>query len=336
MISRFSFILILFLLAGSAVFSQTDSAVQRRRYTQADLAAFRSRDSLRLARIQAWKDSVKAVKDSIKAVRDSLKIAGIKAPDPNAHSVFLDSLIDLYRVRDVNFGAWVKKFPKQVNRHDLGTMRSKGEPWVPAAITVLLLFFAILKNAFSKELRVIIQSFYSNRVLAQISKEDTLFNSWPFIFLYILFGFTIGMFLYLCGKYYQLTYSYTGLQWFFYLSLIVLSLFTLKIIFLRLLGFLFDVQRMVREYVSILYLSYFNAAILFLPLVIAFSLTPFRFALVYIYIAVMLICGIFFFQFLRAGANILSNYRFPKTYLFLYLCALEICPLLILIKALRL
>jgi hypothetical protein len=244
--------------------------------------------------------------------------------------------MDLYKVRDISLAPWVKKFPKKENRYDSGIRRAKGETWIPGFITILLLFFAILKNTFSKELGTIIQSFYSNRVLAQINKEDTLFNSWPFIFLYILFGFTIGMFLYLCGKFYQLTYDYEGFQWFFFLSLIVLGLFTFKIILLRLLGFLFDVQRMVREYVSILYLSYFNTAILFLPLVLAFSLTPFRYAQVYIYLAIALLGGIFFFQFIRAGTNILSNYRFPKTYLFLYLCALEICPLLILIKVLKL
>jgi len=339
MIKRVSNIFVLLLLSGFTVFSQTESSVKISSYVKTDTSyrpRYRFRDSVSLARWQARKDSIRAVKDSIKAIRDSLNMVWIKPPDPNRPNLFLDSLMDLYRVRDIDLAAWVKKFPNKANRYDMGTQRSKGETWVPAFIMILLLFFAILKNTFSKELGTIIQSFYSNRVLAQISKEDTLFNSWPFIFLYILFGFTIGMFLYLCGKYYQLVYTYGGVQWFFLLSLIVLGLFTFKIIFLRVLGFLFDIQRMVREYVSILYLSYFNAAILFLPLVVAFSLTPFRYAQIYIYLAIVLLCGIFFFQFIRAGANILSNYRFPKTYLFLYLCALEICPLLILIKALRL
>jgi hypothetical protein len=314
-------------------YAQTDSTVNPAAGQQLDPPVvrrpYRVLDSAALAR---WK----ARKDSIRHIADSLTRLVLKAPPQNKKNLFLDSLIEHYRVRDMDFSAWAKRFPKKTNHYSVGAQRAKGETWIPAFIMFLLLFFAILKNTFSKELETIIQSFYSNRILVQINKEDTLFSSWPFIFLYVLFGFTIGMFLYLCGKYYQLTYDYSGFQWFFILSLIVLGLFTFKIVLLRLFGFLFDVQRMVREYVSVLYLSYFNTAIIFLPLVLAFSLTPARYSQIYIYLAIAILCVIFFFQFIRGGANILSNYQFPKTYLFLYLCALEICPLLILIKVLKL
>jgi len=43
---------------------------------------------------------------------------------------------------------------------------------------------------------------------------------------------------------------------------------------------------------------------------------------------------IFAWQYLRNSVNIISSFRFHKFYLFIYLCALEICPVLILIKAL--
>jgi hypothetical protein len=132
----------------------------------------------------------------------------------------------------------------------------------------------------------------------------------------------------------QLTYPFEGFELFLFLTALVIGLFTFKIIVLRVLGFLFDVKRLVREYVSVLYLSYFNAAILFLPVVIAFSLTSSLYAGIYSYIGIVMLLGIFVVQFLRAGANILSNYKFPKVYLIIYLCALEFCPLIILFKVL--
>lgn len=293
------------------------------------------RDSASLARWQARKDSIQHVKDSLKALGDSLSMVALKRPDPNRPNRFIDSLIERYIVKDLNFEAWSRKFPQQADRYDKGKPRAKGELWIIAFVFILLFCFALLKNAFSKELSAIIHAFYSNRVLGQINKEEKFFNSWPFIFLYLLFGFTIGMFLYQCGKYFQLSYNYSGFAWFMRLSIIVIILFTTKIIILRVLGFLLDAAKIVKEYISILILSYFNAALLFLPIVIAFCLTPARFAPVYIYLSFILIGGIFFFQFLRAATNILSNYRFPIIYLIFYLCALEICPLLILIKALR-
>ena len=328
MVKRFRSIILVLFLINSSAFAQVDSILNT---VQPSLEIYRPTrilDSATLAQRQA-------IIDSLQLLRDSLAVVWIKAPDPDRPNRFLDSLISLYKVENLDFASWAKKFQKKVNLYYEGQPRPKGDPWILGVILFLLVFFAIIKYSFSKKLSSIVQSFYSNQVLSQINKEDSLFSSWPFVFLYILFGLTIGMFLYLSGKYWQLSYSVDGFELFLLLSAIVIGLFTFKIIVLRLLGFLFDIQRLVKEYVSILYLSYFNMAIIFLPLVLVFSLTPHRFAGIYSYVAVIMLLGIFILQFFRAGANILSNYKFPKVYLIIYLCALEFCPLIILFKALR-
>ncbi len=320
-----SIILVLFLI-NSAAWAQVDSTRSVNRVPEVYRPVYR--DSAFLARRQF-------IRDSIKHVQDSLAVVWIKAPDPNRPNRFIDSLISLYTVEKMDFNAWAARFPKKVSRYDQGMPQPKGEIWIIGVILFLILFFAVIKFFFSKELGSIVQSFYSNQILGQINKEDNLFSSWPFIFLYLLFGLIIGMYLYLSGKYLQLSYPVDGFELFLLLSATVIGLFTVKIIVLRLLGFLFDIRRLVREYVSILYLSYFNSALMFLPLVIAFSLTPNRYAGIYGYIGIFMLVVIFILQFFRAGVNILSNYRFPKVYLIIYLCALEFCPLIILFKALR-
>ncbi len=321
-------ILVLFLLNSSA-WAQGDTTLTTITKSPAP-RIYRPvyRDSAFLARRQF-------LRDSIKNVQDSLTIVWIKAPDPSRPNRFIDSLIKLYKVENLNFTAWAARFPKKVNRYDEGRLLAKGERWVMGVVLFLVLFFAVIKYFYSKELGSIVQSFYSNQILSQINKEDNLFSSWPFVFLYLLFGLIVGLYLYLTGKYLQLSYPVDGFELFLLLSAMVIILFTVKIIVLRLLGFVFDIHRLVKEYVSILYLSYFNSALIFLPIVIAFSLTPSRYAGVYGYAGIILLIIIFVLQFLRAGANILSNYRFPKVYLIIYLCALEFCPLIILFKALR-
>lgn len=258
----------------------------------------------------------------------------IKAPNPERPNRFLDSLISLYKVENLDFRSWAGKFQKKSLRYDEGSPRPYRETWVIVVVLFLVLFFALIRFFFPAELNTIIHAFYSNQTLSKINKEDTLFSSWSFVFLYLLFGLITGLYLYLSGKHLEISYPAEGFELFIYLSAVVVGLFTLKIIALRIVGFLFDVKRLVREYVSVLYLSYFNAAILFLPVVIAFSLTSNRFAVIYSYIGIAILIVIFVLQFLRAGANILSNYKFPKVYLIIYLCALELCPLIILFKAL--
>lgn len=328
MLQKWLLLLFLFSVSAIDVFAQSDSSVISGRTSE---RPYLSDTTIRYFRLAA----AQRARDSLKAIGDSLSMVWIKRRDPLRPNQFIDSLVKEYEIRNADFQTWAAKFPKKTSRYDEGKVRKKGELWVIGFIFLLLLLFAILRNLFAKELSAIMQAFYSNRVLGQINKEEQFFNSWPFVFLYLLFGFTIGLFLYQCGIYFQKSYSYSGFNWFIRLSLVVIGLYTLKIVIVWVLGFLFNAGKMVKEYISILYLSYFNAALLFLPIVIAFSLTPGRFAPVYIYLSFILIACVFFFQFLRAITNILSGYKFPLMYLFVYLCALEICPLLILIKALR-
>lgn len=222
---------------------------------------------------------------------------------------------------------------KKISAFRTGKPVPKGERWVLAVLVVLLSIFAALKISFSKQLQSIVQSFFSNRVLNNLNREDNLFTSWPFLLLFVQFGFTLGMFFYLVSQYYHLAFVSSGFQFYASISILIIVLYVVKILILRLLGYLFEVQKAVNEYVSILYLSYFNLSLVFIPLVIAFALSPLRYGAYYVVASFVLLAIIFIFQFIRAGINILSHYRFSKVYLFLYFCALEICPILILIKA---
>jgi hypothetical protein len=326
MIKRFLGLILIYFLANSFVFGQVDSIKELV-------------EEPVVARSKGWTDSVAFAKkqrylDSIKTVKDSIAMVWIKVPDPNRPNPFLDSLINLYKVDNLDFKAWINKIHNNPSRYSEGKPRLFRETWIIFLVFFLVLFYSLLRFFFPAEISSITQAFYSNQVLGRINKEDTLFNSWPFIFLYLLFGMILGLYLYLSAKYLGISHSVEGFKLFLYLSLSVLILFTLKITVLRIMGFFFDAGRLVRDYVSVLYLSYFNAAILFFPIVIAFSLTNQRYSVIYSYAGLFLLVLIFIVQFFRAAENILSNHKFPKVYLIIYLCALEFCPLLILFKAL--
>jgi len=249
-------------------------------------------------------------------------------------NIIMDSILKANTVGVSNLMMRYKDFgPRKLNKYQAGTLLPKGKVWVLAVIAVLLIVFAVLKISFAKPLQTIVQSFFSNRVLNNLNKEDNLFTSWPFLLLFIQFGFTVGMFLFLVSQFYNISYSGTGFQFYISISVLIVVLYIFKIIILRLLGYLFNIQKPINEYVIILYLSYFNLSLLFIPLVVAFALSPLKYGPYYVAISFVLLVLIFVFQFIRAGINILSHHQFSKVYLFLYFCALEICPILILIKA---
>jgi hypothetical protein len=315
---RFVFFMLLLLPLG--LWAQTDSVVQARVPKLADS----------VGRVQNVANS-----DSLKRVSDSLAVMYIKYPDPNRKNRFIDSLMQLYQVKNLDFIAWAKQFGRPINHDGEGKLRKHGQSWVLVVILCLVLGFAVLRIAYRNDINMLMNAFFDHRFLAQQTSAGGFFTSWPFMLLFVLFGFTIGMYLYLIGSYLQLSYAFSGVEWYVILSLLIMGLLILKVYVLRFLGFVLMVQKAVRVYTSILFLSYFHAALLFLPLIVAFSLSSSAYAVLFIYAGMAIALFITVFQAIRGAIHVLSHYPFSKLYLFIYFCALEICPMLVLIKVLR-
>ena len=294
-----------------------------------------STDSVFVSNMQ---DSVEVDSAAVPAV-DTLTPEILKIRDSLTNAKWLDSLNSGYGFEVFSLSHIINQANNRTEKVDYqhGRLLPKGDVWILAIIGFLLVLFAILKNTFGKQLSAVVQSFYSNRALTNLNKEDNLVTSWSFLLLFIQFGFTIGMFFYLTAQYQGLPeVSQGGFSFFVTVSVGVIFLYLLKILCLRAIGFVFDVQRPLHQYISILYLSYFNTSLVFIPIIIAFALSDQKYGSAYMLLGILALLLIFVFQFIRAAINILSQYRFPKLYLILYFCTLEICPILILIKAIGL
>jgi len=265
---------------------------------------------------------------------DSLTMQFIGFPDPQRKNLLADSVRSRVVINDGNFLRWITFAQSLEKQAETDDEKAGREQWVILIIGLLVLLLGVVRVSFPNEVLSIIQAFYNDRVLLQINKEDTLYSSWPFVFLYVLFGFAVGLFIHVCNQYYVPGGMRGGIDSFFGISVFVMLLFILKIIATRLLGIIFEVQRIVREYISILYLSYFNAALVFLPTVLALSLVPQNQMVWIVPASLLLVTGMFIFRFLKTATSLFANYRFSKFYLFMYLCCLEIAPVLILVKVL--
>jgi len=311
-----------------SAFAQTDTALStqpdslpKRHYYQPPSAA------------QSVLDSVaNALANQKYITADSLSKIYIKQPDPHRHNQFLDDMLKSQVYNEYGFYKQPGRV-KSILRE--GSTRRTRDRWVIVIIVTLLVYMAILNRAMSKDIKNVLQSFYNNRILSQVSKEDNLLNSWTFLGLFILFGFTFGLFIYQFTAYKEIFYSISGVQLFGSFAFLVIALFAIKLFVLRFLGFVFNVNRLVGEYISILYLTYFNITFVFLPLSLCFSLLAAQYIPYVLAVALLMVVIIFVWQYLRSSVNIISSFKFHKFYLFTYLCALEICPVLILIKALN-
>jgi hypothetical protein len=237
-------------------------------------------------------------------------------------------------------GTTASFFPEQasIKRPDPGKggkIRPLRNAWIIAVLIGLLVYAGLLNIFFSGELKSIMLSFYNKRSLSQTDKEAGLISTWAFAGLVLLFCLTLGLFLYQLIGYYKKTYPISGFDLFISLAGIVGVLIVLKFILLKFIGFIFDMGGVVRGYIGVLNLTYFSLAFVFLAVAICFSLLARQFIPQLLNVTLTLTIVILLWQYLRNGLGIISDFRFHKFYLFIYLCALEICPVLILIKALN-
>jgi hypothetical protein len=303
---------------SAAIYAKPDSVYRRRVPSAAQLLL----DSVATA--QRTRDAF---------VLDSVAMQYVKQPDSGRHNQFVDLMLKTETYKGYGFLSMPVATKQSIVRE--GHYRRTRDRGIILIIVALITYAALLNRAVSKDIINVVQSFYSKRVLSQVSKEDGLLSSWAFIGLFLLFGLTFGLFLYQISSYYEIFYRISGIQLFISLSLLIIALFAVKLLILRFIGFIFNISKVVSEYITTLYLTYFNITFVFLPVALCFSLLSANFIPYMLILALIIVVIIFIWQYLRSSVNIISTFQFPKFYLFLYLCALEICPILILIKALN-
>ncbi|MCA5004356.1 DUF4271 domain-containing protein [Sphingobacterium bovistauri] len=251
-------------------------------------------------------------------------------------NVLQDSLLSLIEIEYTDLSAWFNKMDKLKRQKSVSpTVDKFHRPvWLVVALVLILVGLALVRIFFSVTFLNVVYGYFNERVLAQISKEDNMLTSWPYIFLYIIFSFSLGLFvvIYVSAKEDLLFMTISN---FTRLSLVIGGLFVAKLLLIRIISVIFEAKRMARDYITVLYIVYFNTMLILIPILILAIFLPFYYL---DYLAVILGIGvllIFSYRILRTALSLLGHLKFSIFYLILYLCALEIAPILILVKSLN-
>ena len=205
--------------------------------------------------------------------------------------------------------------------------------WVLFTTLFLFLCVGMVRVVFPTEFKIIIEAYYRERLLQQVSKEDSITTSWPYIFLYAIFSLTLGLFIVVLSSEFR-DDQFLNAANYFRASGIIALLFILKILVIRFVSFVFELERIVREYVAVIYLVYFNSMLALLPFLLFSTLLPSSYFTILLILFVTFVSLIFIYRMLRTAMHLFSNTKFSISYLIIYLCALEIAPILLLIRAL--
>jgi hypothetical protein len=324
---RFSFyILLLLFCIPFALCAQSFDSISIKADTQIVSHKYIHLDSATIARNLF-------VKDSIHHFQDSLIMQFIKVPKADRPNLFTEFLLKKYVITDKYLLHSISSTKEVVYKYGLGQVKPNSKYWILLVIVTLIILFSILRYYYASEIYLIFFAFFNTKAFNKMNKESNVFSSWQFLILYILFGFAGGLYLYLLTQGLGNIYEYKDIQLFVILSFFTIGFISIKILLLKLLGFVFHLQDQVKGYLNIFYITLFNILFMLLPMLLIVALIPHTFKVIFISLIILAI--IYITTFIRTYVIVLSKYSFSKTYLILYICAFELCPILILMGALN-
>lgn len=200
-----------------------------------------------------------------------------------------------------------------------------------------ILFFAYLLFIWlytinRKRLNQVIKAFYVNRYANQLAREEVSIGNRVTIFLSTLFVLTFALFVSQVANYYGFFIRDNQFLFFIKVALIIIGAYGLKMLSVRIFGFILQKQKEANDYAMTVFLFCNTLGLFMLPIVVCLAFVrqvPSEF---FIYCGFIIFGSFLCIRLLRGIIIGLNSLRISKFYLFLYLCTLEILPFVIMVK----
>lgn len=198
----------------------------------------------------------------------------------------------------------------------------------------LLLFFALVRSGFPRYLQDLTRLFFRTTLKQRQAKEQMLQAPLPSLLLNILFLLSGAFFLTLIFQYFNLGMQY-GFWWLFlYCVAGIGAVYLVKFITLKICGWLFRLSDAIDAYIFIVFTTNKVLGMALLPFVILLAFTGGTVYEVALNLAFLLVGVMFCYRFFLSYMTIHRQVKVSFFHFFLYLCAFEIAPLLLINKLL--
>jgi hypothetical protein len=242
-------------------------------------------------------------------------------------TVYSDTLTDkAYTVQSLLNGGGVHEGPRLI--------AEEGTDWVFILTTAILFIFALIRYYNGKRIMLLLEGVFSKTRANQVLRESSVFNHQTFIPLLFLYIASVSIYIYIFFRDFTIPFIMEISP-----PLIILAIFTgyllftlLKTVLLSISGWYFRNTQTTFEYIHNIYLFYILVTIIVIPSIYLISYLDIP---VMKWISLGAVTIVFIYRFLRGLGIGLSDTKFSVFHLFLYLCTLEILPLLVIAKILE-
>lgn len=220
-------------------------------------------------------------------------------------------------------------------QYDINPVRiNRSQDWLIYLVGGVLLLLGVIRTAYLKYFTDLFRAFL-NPTLSQRQLKDQLSQSpFPNFLLNAFFVISLGLYLYLLM--YRLNYTTGAIAWMLIPGLVILvgAIYVVKYIVLRFCGWLFGNEDLIDAYVFILYLINKVLGIMLAPFLVVLAFCDPGIATTSLYISIFFIVLLVGYRYVRSYSLVRQYLSFSKLHFFLYLCAFEVVPVLIITKVL--
>jgi hypothetical protein len=226
--------------------------------------------------------------------------------------------------------------------HLLQVRQSKAQPiapslgdWFTISLLILLSLFTWFRFFYYRIFRQLFSAFFNTTTTNQIVRDESVLLQRASLVLSIISYLLMGLFVYQLSVIFNWDTGILdgGLLRFVMFSVAIAAAYSIKMIFLRFLSVIFDQERSVAIYIFNVFLMVMMIGLLLLPVNILLAYSPGIIREIVVVISIAVIGLLFLYRIVRAVLIWTGIPGFSLFYLFLYLCAFEIAPLLIIWKA---
>lgn len=254
-----------------------------------------------------------------------------RMPMPYAHWQFIDSLPLVFQVLRGHPYYGFEAKPAVIRT---GKRLFEGQEQFFYSMIGLLLGFAFLKEAFPKYINDLFRVLFRSTMKQKQIREQLMQTPFPSLLLNVFFAVSGGMYIDILLNHFRIAPVENFWLLFLYCAAGLAGIYSVKYAGLKISGWLFNVKEATDSYIFVVFLINKAIGIFLLPFIIALSFTRgevFNIALALSYCGIGLLVV---YRFLFAYASIRNQVRFNPFHFFLYICAFEIAPLLLIYKAL--
>jgi hypothetical protein len=232
---------------------------------------------------------------------------------PHAQSFFTSHQLKIQGIRPVPF----KKYQPD---------------WILGFLMLCFMLLAWVQVFYRRRFRQILMAPYSKRFLSQLVRDGDLFSERISLVTGFIYFVTTSLFLYQLNELVLVKDAarlIQGFPFFTLISIFMLGFWILKIGLIRFLSFIFRTRQTSREYILNILIFNILTGIFLLPLLV---FAVYLKCVIFLWICMIIFTLFFIFRLIRGFLIGISITKFSSVFLFVYLCSLEMLPLVVLIK----